>query len=85
MDSSGNPAKKDPDAWLLEAKIPIRDGKVRMWAYLSDGFSPPQASGGVMEESSLLEDGEGVDPNIPNEGFPSSCQLEQYEILVKKI
>lgn len=52
-----------------------------MWAYLSDGLSPPQASGGVMEESSLLEDGEGIDPNTPNEDLESSCQ--QYEIFIQ--
>lgn len=52
-----------------------------MWPYLSDGFSPPQASGGVMDESSLVEDGEGVDPNRPNEDLESSYQ--RYDIFIQ--
>jgi hypothetical protein len=65
----------DPDVELPEV-IPKRGGKLsgwRRWAILSDNLSPPQASGGVMEESSLLEDGVGVEPPSDVKDWVSSC------------
>lgn len=74
-DKSCKPENVEPDD--PEANNPKREGKLRGWRWwvsLSDNLSPPHASGGVPEESSLLEAGDGVDPpNNVKEDRVSSC------------
>ena len=38
-----------------------------------------------MEESSLLEDGEGVELNSPSEDLASSCPLQQCQIVIQNV
>lgn len=69
----------DPEDRVVDDSVASLEGKVtdwRLWVNLSDNLSPPQASGGVMEEeSSLVEDAVGVDTNCEKEERVSSCNL----------
>lgn len=72
---SCNPENIVPGARGPDVDVAKREGMFpdcRRWDNLSDNLSPPQASGGVMEEESSLRKDVGVEDNCAEE--VSSCR-----------